>query len=91
MSPVTSWREVRYIWRVFFALMLKACALSITFCRPHHLGNHKWEAENLWLPDRTAMSAGNTFLLVENVRSSAYQNTLRPASDASFTSRMSSK
>lgn len=37
------------------------------------------------------MSAGKSFLLVENVRSSAYLEYVHPASDASFTNRMSSK
>ncbi len=87
-SPVTSCREVRYIWCVFFALMRKP-ARSIILCRALP-GNHKWDAESS-VPSGTAMSAGNSFLLVENVRSSAYREYVHPVSDASFTSRISSK
>src|SRR2546426_11828311 len=54
------------------------------------LGNHKSEAGPS-VPGGTAMSAGNFFLLVENVRSSAYREYVQPALDASFTKRMSSK
>src|SRR5262245_47814660 len=85
--PVTSCREFRYIACVFLALIRKPLR-SITL-RSVSPGTHTCDA----LPsitDRVAIDAGNSFLLVENVRSSAYREYVQPTSDASFTKRMSS-